>query len=78
MFPGRHRGDLRLKFEDEALDGLLGDYDVYWSRDEAFAAFEAAVADPPRGAGSVYLTEDDGNDEVVVAGHYFVDTTTSG
>jgi hypothetical protein len=68
----------RLKFEDEALDQLLAACDVYMSRDEAFAAFAAAVADPPPGAGSVYLTQDDRDDEVVVAGHNFIDTTPSG
>jgi hypothetical protein len=35
--------------------------------------FHAAISDPPIGVGSVYVTEDDGDDEVVIAGHYFVD-----
>jgi hypothetical protein len=61
----------RLKFEDTDLDALLGDWDVYTSRVEAMAEFDAAIADPPIGAGSVYVTEDDGEDEVVIANHYF-------
>jgi hypothetical protein len=63
----------RLKFEDADLGDLLGDWDVFTSRAEAMDGFHAAISDPPIGVGSVYVTEDDGDDEVVIAGHYFVD-----
>lgn len=68
----------RLKFEDADLDDLLGEWDVYTSRAEAIAEFRAAIADPPIGAGLVYVTEDDDDDEVVIASHYFVAVDRSG
>jgi hypothetical protein len=62
----------RLNFETTELEPI-DDYDVFEHRAQAFIAFYAAVADPPDGVGSVYLTQDDDEFESVIAGHYFVD-----
>lgn len=66
----------RLKVEDRNLQPIDG-YDVFHSRRAAIAAFNAVVVDPDPDLGSVYLTADDGDDEVVVLGHYFVDVGTA-
>jgi hypothetical protein len=61
-------------FEDVNLEPI-DDYDVFDSEMVALSAFADAVAHPTPELGSVYLVEDRGNVEVVIAGHYFVDTT---
>lgn len=60
----------RLKFETQDLEPI-DDYGVYESRWSAMAAFRSAVANPLPDEGSVYVTEDDGYDEVVIATHLF-------
>jgi len=60
-----------LMFEDRCLDPI----DVFDSKKAALAAFDDVVADPGVELGSVYLTEIDGDAEVVIAGHYFTETT---
>jgi hypothetical protein len=64
----------RLKFEDVSLEPIE-DYDVFDSKTSALNAFADAVAHPTPELGSVYLTEDRVDIDVVIAGHYFVDTT---
>jgi hypothetical protein len=56
----------RLMFEDDDLEPI-DDYDVFESKR---AAFRYAVAHPEPGVGSVYLTEVDDYDVVVIAGRY--------
>jgi hypothetical protein len=63
-----------LKFEDRCLDPI-DDYDVFDSKKAALAAFDDVVAHPGVELGSVYLTEIDGDVEVVIAGHYFTEGT---
>ena len=64
----------RLKFEDVNLE-TIDDYDVFDSKTAALNAFADEVAHPTPGVGSVYLTEDRNDIDVVIAEHYFVDTT---
>jgi hypothetical protein len=64
----------RLKFEDVNLEPI-DDYDVFDSKTAALNAFADEIAHPTPGVGSVYLTEDRNDIDVVIAGHYFVDTT---
>jgi hypothetical protein len=64
----------RLMFETPDLEPI-DDYDVFEYRAQALFAFDAVVADPPDGIGSVYLVEDNDEDATVITGHYFVDTT---
>jgi len=59
----------RLKFEDRDLEAI-DEWDVFYSWDRALTAFVNTVADPDPDFGSVYLTEDLGDDEVVVLGLY--------
>lgn len=63
-----------LKFEDASLKPI-DDY-VFDSKADAMAAFADVIDDPDPDLGSVYMLEECGNDDVVIAGHYFVDTAT--
>jgi len=64
----------RLKFDDVSLEPI-DDYDVFDSKTSALDASADVVAHPTPEPGSVYLTEDLGDVDVVIAGQYFVDTT---
>ncbi len=64
----------RLMFEDVDLDHIE-DWDVYETREAAMAGFADAVANPPPGVGSVYVTEDREDAVVVIAGHYFIEVS---
>lgn len=63
----------RLRFADVNLE-RIDDYDVFDSKTAALNAFDDVVKYPTPELGSVYLTEDRGDVDVVIAGHYFVDT----
>lgn len=64
----------RLMFEDVNLEPI-DDYDVFDSEGAALNAFDEAVAHPTPDLGSVYLVERRDQGDVVIAGHYFIDTT---
>ena len=64
----------RPKFEDVNLEPIDA-YDVFDTKTSALNAFADAVANPTPELGSVYLTEDRGDIDIVITGHYFVDTT---
>ena len=64
-------GIYRLKFEDVNLNPI-DDYDVFDSKRAAMLDFNEVVTYPPPDLGAVYLLEDRGEVEVVIAGHYFV------
>jgi hypothetical protein len=64
----------RLMFEDVNLESI-DDYDVFDSEGAALNAFEEAVAYPTPDVGSVYLVERRDHGDVVIAGHYFTNTT---
>lgn len=66
----------RLKFEDRQLNPI-DPWGVYDSWNDAEAAFDFVVADAYANLGSVYLTEDSGDDEIVALYHYFVDVDSS-
>jgi hypothetical protein len=59
----------RLKSEDRALNPLE-DWDVFDDVNEALVAFQDFVVDPDENIGSVYVTEDDGYQERVIAARY--------
>jgi hypothetical protein len=64
-------GDIyRLKYEDRELEPIE-DYDVIHSREEALDALEQLAVDPDPSLGSAYVTEDDGEEERIIAGRYF-------
>jgi len=61
----------RVKYEDVDY-AELGGHDAFVSRGPAFAHFRAVIAQPFPGLGGVYITDDDGGDEYVIAAHSFL------